>query len=190
MQIKKINNNNFNFISKKLSKRFPSILFYSIQNEFVVKVPKNLVKNFFTFLKYHTTTNFAQLIDITAIDHPERQYRFEVVYQLLSYSYNQRLTVNVSVPEGYNVDSITSIYPSAGWYEREVWDMFGIFFKNHSDFRRRLTDYGFKGHPLRKDFPVTGFIEVRYDLFSKSIQYEKVSLPQEYRFFFNYGQWL
>jgi NADH:ubiquinone oxidoreductase subunit C len=114
MQINKINNNNFYFISKKLSKRFPPIIFYSIQNEFVVKIPKFLVKKFFIFLKQHTTTNFAQLVDITAIDYPERQFRFEIVYQLLSYTYNQRLTVNVSVPEGYNVDSITSVYPSAG----------------------------------------------------------------------------
>ncbi len=114
MQMNKNNNNNLNFISKKLSKRFPPILFYSIQNEFVIKVPKFLVKNFFIFIKNHTTTNFAQLIDITAIDYPERQFRFEIIYQLLSYSYNQRITVNVSVPEGFNVESITSIYSSAG----------------------------------------------------------------------------
>ena len=182
-------NNNLTFLSKSLSKRFPSIYYYSIQGESVVKIPVSLIKIFFTFIKNHTSTNFSQLIDITALDHPERQSRFELVYQLISYAYNQRLTVNVSIPEGVYVDSITSIYPSAGWYEREIWDRFGIFFKNHNDFRRRLTDYGFKGHPLRKDFPVTGFIEVRYDTFSKSIHYEKGSLPQEYRFFFNYKNW-
>ena len=174
---------------KYVSKVFPSAIFYTINGEAAVKIPANYLISFLTFMKRHTATNFTQLRDISAIDYPERKFRFEVVYQLLSISYNQRLTVIVSVPEGSGLDSVVSVYPSAGWYERETWDMFGIFFRNHSDLRRMLTDYGFKGHPLRKDFPVTGFVEVRYNDFRKRILYEKVSLPQEYRLFNLENSW-
>lgn len=117
------------------------------------------------------------------MDYPERKLRFEVVYILLSLYTAQRVIVSVSIAEGNSLPSTVQLYSSAGWYEREAWDRFGIFFRNHPDLRRRLTDYGFKGHPLRKDFPLTGYIEVRYDDFRKRILYEGVSLPQEYRVF-------
>lgn len=166
-----------------LAKVFPPILYYSTQGEWVIKTTPTYLLPLLTFLKRHTATYYRQLRDITAIDHPKRKFRFEILYQLLSITYNQRLTVSVFVAEGTALNSATSLFSSAGWYERETWDRFGVFFRNHPDLRRRLTDYGFKGHPLRKDFPVTGFVEVRYNDFRKRILYEKVSLPQEYRIF-------
>lgn len=175
-----------NFSSKEfeqLAKRFPDTLFYSVSNGWVVKTTPESLVPLLTFLKHHTKTSFKQLRDLTAIDYFERKLRFEVVYNLLSLENTVRLCVSVSMPETSSLPSVVSIYPSAGWYERETWDRFGIFFSNHADHRRRLTDYGFKGHPLRKDFPLTGFVEVRYDDFRKRILYEGVSLPQEYRMF-------
>lgn len=172
-----------------LSKVFPPILYYSNHGEWTVKTKAANLLPLLTFLKHHTLTYYRQLIDITAVDHPERKLRFEVVYQLLSITYNQRLSVSVSVPEGVALDSAVSVYPSAGWYERETWDRFGVFFRNHPDLRRRLTDYGFKGHPLRKDFPVTGFIEVSYKDSRKRIVYEKVNLAQEFRLFHLENPW-
>ena len=173
----------------QLVKFFPNIFYYSIKGEWVIKISAQNVTPLLTFLKYHTGTSYAQLIDITAIDHPERKQRFEVVYQLLSVFYNQRISISVFVSEGQSLDSVVSIYPAAGWYERETWDRFGVYFRKHPDRRRRLTDYGFKGHPLRKDFPLTGFVEVRYDDSRKRILYEKVSLPQEYRLFTLGNSW-
>ncbi len=173
----------------QLVKYFPSITYYSINGEWVVKCsPKRLIP-LLTFLKYHTGTAYSQLRDLTAIDHPERKQRFEVVYQLLSVFYNQRLTVSVALSEGQAIQSSVSVYASSGWYERETWDRFGVYFSKHPDRRRRLTDYGFKGHPLRKDFPLTGFVEVRYDDSLKRVLYEKVSLPQEYRLFTLGNSW-
>lgn len=166
-----------------LSKVFPPVLTYVVNGEAIIKTsPAHLVQ-LLTFLKHHTGTYYRQLRDQSAVDYPERKLRFEVYYHLLSLTYNNRVTVTVSVAEGFPVESVTSVYSSANWYERETWDRFGIFFTNHPDLRRRLTDYGFKGHPLRKDFPVTGFVEVRYDDFRKRIVYEGVSLAQEYRQF-------
>lgn len=136
---------------------------------------------FLTFLQSITMFHFEQLRDISAIDHAKYNQRFEVVYQLLSILNAKRIRLTVFISEGGSLISATSLYPSAGWYERETWDRFGIFFSNHSDLRRILTDYGFKGHPLRKDFPVTGFVEVRYSADTKSIVYEKVSLAQASR---------
>ncbi len=176
-------------IISAVSKVFPPIYYYSFQGEWVVKTTVNSLIPLLTFLKRHTATQYRQLIDLTVIDHPKRKLRFEVIYQLLSITYSQRLSVSVSVTEGQAVDSATSVYSAAGWYERESWDRFGVFFRNHPDLRRRLTDYGFKGHPLRKDFPVTGFFEVRYNDFRKRILYEKVSLPQEYRIFTLENSW-
>ena len=128
-------------------------------------------------------TRMSMLIDITAVDYPARNPRFELVYQLLSPHLNYRLRVKVLVDDETPVESVTPIYPSANWYEREVWDMYGILFANHPDFRRILTDYGFSGHPLRKDFPLTGHTELRYDDALKRVVYEPVNLPQEYRNF-------
>ena len=141
------------------------------------------------FLKYHTKTLYKQLIDISVVDSIDKKFRFEVFFQFLSMSYNQRLTVTTSVLENIPLESLTKLYPSANWYEREAWDMFGIFFSNHPDLRRMLTDYGFKGHPLRKDFPLSGYVELKFDDFTKRIVYEKVSLAQEYRVFDLKNSW-
>lgn len=168
---------------------FPPILYHSSQGEWVVKTTPSYAIPLITFLKRHTATYYRQLRDITAVDQPKRKFRFEVLYQLLSIIYNQRLTVSVSVSEGSALNSVTGLYSSAGWYEREIWDMFGVFFRNHFDLRRRLTDYGFKGHPLRKDFPVTGFFEVNFNYFYKRISYVKVNLSQVYRVFTVSNTW-
>ena len=135
------------------------------------------------YLQKHTLCQFKSLIDITAVDYPDRKERFEVVYQLLSIRFNKRITVKIKVDELTFVPSVTKIFNAAGWYEREVYDLFGIIFKDNKDLRRILTDYGLKGHPLRKDFPLTGFVEVRYTDALKRVVYEKVSLTQEYRIF-------
>ena len=148
-----------------------------------VSVPVEHLLATLTLLKAHTGREFAQLRSVTAIDTPERTRRFEIVYALLSPATGQRISVSVHVPEGIPLPSATGVYSSAGWYERETWDRFGVLFTGHPDLRRRLTDYGFKGHPLRKDFPVTGYVEVRYDDVRKRILYEGVSLAQEFRLF-------
>jgi len=123
------------------------------------------------------------------VDYPEKKNRFEVIYNLLSISYNSRITVSVSVDEKTPIDSVTPIFSGADWLEREVWDMFGIFFLGHKDLRRILTDYGFKGHPLRKDFPLTGYVEVRYSDSEKRVITEEVSLTQDYRTFIFDNNW-
>jgi NADH-quinone oxidoreductase subunit C len=135
------------------------------------------------FLKTNDKCRFKQLIDITAVDYPEKEDRFKIVYLLLSLENNLRILINVKLEEKLIVPSITKIFPSANWMEREVFDMYGISFKDHPDLRRILTDYGFKGHPLRKDFPLTGHTEVRYSETKKKVISEPVKLEQEYRDF-------
>ena len=135
------------------------------------------------FLKTNDKCRFKQLIDITAVDYPEKEERFKMVYLLLSHENNLRIIINVNADEDKTVPSITKIFPSANWMEREVFDMYGIKFKDHPDLRRILTDYGFKGYPLRKDFPLTGQTEVRYSEEKKKVIYEPVKLDQEYRNF-------
>jgi NADH/F420H2 dehydrogenase subunit C len=135
------------------------------------------------FLRDHVNTQFKCLIDITAVDFPERAARFEVVYHLLSPRWNNRIRVKVCCDEVTAVPSITPVYPAADWFERETWDMFGVFFSGHPDLRRILTDYGFQGHPLRKDFPITGYTEVRYDYSKKRVVSEPLELSQEFRYF-------
>jgi len=130
-----------------------------------------------------------QLTDICGVDHPGREPRFDVVYHLLSVSRNQRVRVKVGVGEGDLVPSATGLYSAAGWFERETWDLFGIYFSDHPDLRRILTDYGFEGHPLRKDFPLTGFVELRYDDEQKRVVYEPVKLVQEFRRFDFLSPW-
>ena len=132
---------------------------------------------------------FKILIDITAVDFPERGERFEIVYNLLSLSHNQRIRVTVSTDESTPVPSMVPLFSAAGWFEREVWDMFGVFFTDHPDLRRMLTDYGFEGHPLRKDFPLTGYVEVRYDEEQKRVVYEPVTLTQDFRSFDFMSPW-
>ncbi|XP_043273956.1 NADH dehydrogenase [ubiquinone] iron-sulfur protein 3, mitochondrial [Venturia canescens] len=136
-----------------------------------------------SFLKDHHNAQFASLADITAVDVPSRPYRFELIYCLLSLRFNTRVRVKSYTDELTPIDSATCIFKAANWYEREVWDMFGIFFSDHPDLRRILTDYGFEGHPLRKDFPLTGYIEVRYDDEMKRVVAEPLELTQEFRRF-------
>jgi len=135
------------------------------------------------FLKTNQKCKFRQLIDITAVDYPQKEKRFKVVYLLLSHENNLRLIINTSIDEKETIPSITKIFPSANWMEREVFDMYGISFKDHPNLKRILTDYGFDGHPLRKDFPLTGHTEVRYSEEKKKVIYESVKLDQEYRDF-------
>ncbi len=141
------------------------------------------------FLKTHSSTKFKQLIDITAVDYPERDQRFKMVYLLLSHEKNSRIKIEFDIKEGEILSSLTSIFPSANWMEREVFDMYGVEFKDHPDLRRILTDYGFKGHPLRKDFPLTGHNEVRYSEEDKKVIYEPVKLEQNYRNFDYESPW-
>jgi NADH-quinone oxidoreductase subunit C len=126
---------------------------------------------------------FEQLIDICGVDYPDREFRFDVVYSLLSVSLNRRLRVKVMTDEDTPVPSVAEVFPSANWFEREAWDLYGIFFSDHPDLRRILTDYGFDGHPLRKDFPLTGYVELRYDPDQRRVVYEPVKLTQEFRTF-------
>jgi NADH-quinone oxidoreductase subunit C len=141
------------------------------------------------FLRTDPACRFSSLVDITAIDHPERVERFDVVYHFLSMYQNHRIRLKLAVRDTDMVPSIHTVHPSANWFEREVFDMFGILFSGHPDLRRILTDYGFRGHPLRKDFPTTGYTEVRYDDAQKRVVYEPVSLVQEYRQFDFMSPW-
>ena len=150
--------------------------------------PSNLVE-FVEYLKADRTCQFSTLVDITGVDYPERPKRFDVVYHFLSMYQNQRIRLRVSIREEDMLPSIVEVHPSANWFEREVYDMFGILFSGHPDLRRILTDYGFRGYPLRKDFPTTGYTEVRYDEAQKRVVYEPVSLVQEYRQFDFMSPW-
>ena len=141
------------------------------------------------FLKDHPNTSFDVLVDICAVDYPDRKNRFEIVYQLLSISLNLRMKLKLQVKEDEPVESLSNIYPCANWYEREIWDLFGISFENHPDLRRILTDYDFEGFPLRKDFPLTGFVQVKYDDETQQVVNEPVKLDQEYRDFDNLSPW-
>ncbi|NNE53658.1 MAG: NADH-quinone oxidoreductase subunit C [Sulfitobacter sp.] len=141
------------------------------------------------FLKGDATCRFSTLVDITAVDYPGRAKRFDVVYHLLSMYQNHRIRLRVAVREKDMVPSLTGVHPSANWFEREIFDMFGILFSGHPDLRRILTDYGFRGYPLRKDFPTTGYTEVRYDEAQKRVVYEPVKLVQEYRQFDFLSPW-
>ena len=140
-------------------------------------------------LKTDTSCLFQVLVDICGVDFPLREPRFDVVYNLLSLKHNFRIKVKVAVDEEDWVPTISGIFPAAGWYEREVWDLYGIFFKDHPDLRRILTDYGFDGHPLRKDFPLTGHVEVRYDDEERRVVYEPVKLTQDFRNFDFLSPW-
>ena len=141
------------------------------------------------FLRDHPSCQFTTLVDLCGVDHPEREKRFEVVYHLLSMPLNQRLRVKASVREDEVVPSLVGVYPSANWFEREAFDMYGVIFAGHPDLRRILTDYGFRGYPLRKDFPTTGYVEVRYDEAAKRVVYEPVKLVQDYRLFDFMSPW-
>ena len=152
-------------------------------NQIYLNIESDDLLEVILFLKNNIETKFKQLIDITAVDYPEKEKRFKLVYLFLSHEINSRIIVDFFVNENEIVSSLTSIFPSANWMEREVFDMYGIKFKDHPDLRRILTDYNFEGHPLRKDFPLTGHNEVRYSDDNKKVIYEPVKLEQNYRNF-------
>ncbi|MEV8465290.1 NADH-quinone oxidoreductase subunit C [Fluviibacterium sp. DFM31] len=158
-------------------------------DELTVTVTPASLLAFCDYLKTDQTCRFSTLVDITAVDYPARDKRFDVVYHFLSMYQNQRIRVRFAVREDQMVPSLVSVYPAANWFEREVFDMFGLIFSGHPDMRRLLTDYGFRGHPLRKDFPTTGYTEVRYDEEKKRVVYEPVNLVQEYRQFDFMSPW-
>jgi len=152
-------------------------------NQLFIEIDIENLISVILFLKTNDKCKFRQLIDITAVDYPRKEKRFKIIYLLLSHENNLRITVNTNIDEKMKIPSITKIFPSSNWMEREVFDMYGIFFEDHPDLRRILTDYGFEGHPLRKDFPLTGHTEVRYNESMKKVVYEPVRLDQEYRNF-------
>ena len=159
------------------------------RGELAITVPVEEVPGILLKLRDESGGGFTQLTELTAVDYPSRPKRFELVYQLLSVGLNQRLRLLAPVADGEIVPSVSHIFSSAIWAEREVWDMFGIFFSGHGDLRRLLTDYGFEGHPLRKDFPLTGTVETRYDDSEKRVVYEPVSMTQEFRDFDFMSPW-
>ena len=160
-----------------------------VRDELVVDARADQVVRVLKFLKDDPRCRFEQLTDLCGVDYPERDPRFDVVYHLLSMSHNRRLRLKIGVNEDQPVPSVTDVYPSAGWWERETWDLYGIHFAGNPDLRRLLTDYGFSGHPLRKDFPLTGYVEVRYDSEQKRVVYEPVKLTQEFRRFDFLSPW-
>jgi NADH-quinone oxidoreductase subunit C len=159
------------------------------RDELVIIVRRESVVRVLTFLRDDVNCQFKQLVDVCGVDYPGRVERFEVVYNLLSLSHNRRIRVKVSTDEQMAVPTVTGVFNSAGWWEREAYDLYGIWFRDHPDLRRILTDYGFDGHPLRKDFPLTGYVEVRYDDEQKRIVYEPVKLTQDFRNFDFLSPW-
>ena len=172
------------------AKRPDCVLAWDVtQDELNLDVTLGNIAGLVEFLKGDPTCRFSTLVDITAVDYAGRANRFDVVYHFLSMYQNHRIRLRVQIREEDMLPSIMSVHPSANWFEREVFDMFGILFSGHPDLRRILTDYGFRGHPLRKDFPTTGYTEVRYDEVQKRVVYEPVSLVQEYRQFDFMSPW-
>ena len=157
--------------------------------EMTVNARRAEIVKVISFLRDDPICKFSSLIDICGVDYPSRERRFDVVYHMLSMAHNTRIRIKVMADETVPVHSITSLFPNADWYEREAFDMYGILFDQHPDLRRILTDYGFEGYPLRKDFPLSGFVEVRYDEERKAVVYEPVNLPQEYRSFDFMSPW-
>ena len=158
-------------------------------SQLYIDIDKDDLVDVVLFIKTNKDTKFRQLIDITVVDYPEKPKRFKVVYLFLSHEFNQRIILNYLINENEVIPSLTSIFPSANWMEREVFDMYGVDFKDHPDLRRILTDYGFEGHPLRKDFPLTGHTEVRYSEEKKKVVSEPVKLEQNYRNFDYESPW-
>ena len=160
-----------------------------LAGELELRVPAASIVRVLTFLRDDAACQFKQLIDLCGVDYPQRAPRFDVVYLLLSLSHNQRIRVKVEISAAAPVPSVTGVFSSAGWYEREAWDLYGIYFSDHPDLRRLLTDYGFDGHPLRKDFPLTGHVELRYDETQKRVVYDPVKLTQAFRSFDFLSPW-
>ncbi|KAI8903847.1 hypothetical protein EDD86DRAFT_214470 [Gorgonomyces haynaldii] len=175
------------YIKDCLPKYIQQVSIY--KDELTLYVAPTAVIPVTTFLKHHSATLMEQVTDICGADYPTRENRFEVVYHFLSVKYNQRLRLKTYCNETTPVPSLTGLYKGANWFEREAWDMYGIFFTGHPDLRRILTDYGFEGHPLRKDFPLTGYVEVRYDDEKKRVIAEPLELAQAFRFFEYQSPW-
>ncbi len=160
-----------------------------VHGELMVRVQRNAIVRVLSFLRDDSACHFKCLMDVCGVDYPGRGERLEVVYNLLSLRHNQRIRIKLTTDEETPVPSVTGVFNSAGWWEREAWDLFGIYFSDHPDLRRILTDYGFEGHPMRKDFPLTGFVEMRYDEAQKRVIYEPVQLTQEFRRFDFMSPW-
>lgn len=166
------------------------VLSYDIaRGELTLNVRREGIIHVLTFLRDDSNCQFRQLLDVAGVDYLDREERFDVVYHLLSLRQNHRVRVKLTAGENMPVPSVTPVFSSAGWWEREAWDLYGIFFADHPDLRRILTDYGFEGHPLRKDFPLTGYVELRYDDDQKRVVYEPVKLTQEFRSFDFLSPW-
>lgn len=173
----------------KLTRLLPVQTYRVVGQEMVISVSKEYLLFALTFLHHHTNGGFQLLTCISGVDYPEREERFEVVYELLSIGYNSRIRVKTYTNEINPIFSSVSIFPCANWWEREIWDLFGVFFYAHPDLRRILTDYGFEGHPLRKDFPLSGFFELRYDEDTRVVVCEPLELSQEFRAFSFSSPW-
>ena len=177
-------------LAEYLGQLDPDVVGYDmICGELVVRARRGAVVRVLTFLRDDANCQFSQLMDLCGVDYPEREERFEVVYNLLSLKHNQRIRVKVTTDEDTPVPSVAGVFPTATWFEREAWDLFGIFFADNPDLRRILTDYGFDGHPLRKEFPLTGYTELRYDEEQKRVVYEPVQLQQDFRVFDFLSPW-
>jgi NADH-quinone oxidoreductase subunit C len=175
------------YLQDKLASFQPQFSF-SVGETTVTVAPSQIVA-VLTFLRDDAACRYSQLVDLCGVDYPARPQRFEVVYNLLSLYHNRRLRVKTATDEDTLVPTVITVYSDAGWFEREAWDLYGIRFDGHPDLRRILTDYGFEGHPLRKDFPLSGYVEVRYDNERKQVVYEPVKLTQDYRTFDNLSPW-
>ena len=183
--------NNIESLEKAINSELASKIISSKikHNQIYVTIEDSNLSEVMIFLKTNSLTKFRQLIDITVVDYPEETQRFKVVYLFLSHEFNQRMILSYNISENEVIASLTPIFPSANWMEREVFDMYGVSFKDHPDLRRILTDYGFEGHPLRKDFPLTGHTEVRYSEDQKKVVNEPVKLEQNYRNFDYESPW-
>lgn len=162
---------------------------FTLAGELCLYAERHRLIDLLAVLRDDPACDFKQLLDVCGVDFPHRPNRFEIVYNLLSITGNRRVRVKVETDENTAVPSVVSVFPTAGWFEREVWDMYGVFFADNPDLRRILTDYGFEGHPLRKDFPLTGYVEVRYDVERKRVVYEPVKLTQDFRNFDFLSPW-
>ena len=174
-------------ISSSIGKSISSYVITN--NELILSISSDKIIEVLTFLRDDSSCQFKVLVDICGVDFPEREIRYEVIYNLLSLTHNQRIRLKVMTNSENSIPSVFGVYSTAAWYEREVWDMFGIVFSKHPDLRRILTDYGFEGHPLRKDFPLSGFVEVRYSENENKVVYEPVKLNQEFRNFDFMSPW-
>lgn len=182
---------------KKLNQFYSNYLLKIIPTPYISVLNQDLYLNIslskfiviFNFFKYHTHCQYKILTDICGIDYLSKKNRFHVFYNLLSIKFNHRIFINVQFKESMFLPSLIEIYRNSNWFEREVWDMFGIFFQNHPDLRRILTDYGFQNHPLRKNFPLSGYLEVSYNHRDQQIQYKSLNLAQEYRYYSFHNPW-